>query len=51
MLGHFGLPGSVIIYGYGVFNSIFKERKRLTFAVGNLPQGVNPVSDFIPSRD
>ena len=48
MLGHFGLPGSGIIYGYGVFNSSFKERKRLTFAVGNLPQGVNPVSDFIP---
>ena len=48
MLGHFGSPGSGIIYGYGVFNSSFKERKRLTFSVGNLPQGINPVPDYIP---
>ncbi|OJY41109.1 MAG: hypothetical protein BGP08_04695 [Rhizobiales bacterium 64-17] len=48
MLGHFGLPGGGIVYGYGVFNSSFKERKRLTFSVGALPQGSNPVRDYIP---
>lgn len=48
MLGHIGRPGCGIVYGYGVFNSSFKERKRLTFQVGALPQGVNPVSDYIP---
>lgn len=48
MLGHIGLPGGGIVYGYSTLNMSFMERKRLNFTVGALPQSVNKVTDFIP---
>jgi biotin/methionine sulfoxide reductase len=48
MLGHIGLPGGGIVYGYGTLNMSFMERKRLNFSLAALPQGVNHVKDFIP---
>ena len=48
MLGHIGLPGGGIAFGYGTLNMSFMERKRLNFSLAALPQGANPVKDFIP---
>jgi biotin/methionine sulfoxide reductase len=48
MLGHIGLPGGGIVYGYGTLNMSFTERKRFNFPVAALPQGINPVSSYIP---
>ena len=46
MLGQIGLPGGGIGYGYGAIGAIGVPIKRLDGMT--LPQGKNPVSDFIP---
>ena len=46
MLGQIGLPGGGIGYGYGAIGGIGVPQKRLNGMT--LPQGKNPVSDFIP---
>ncbi|MCF6233272.1 MAG: molybdopterin guanine dinucleotide-containing S/N-oxide reductase [Rhodobacteraceae bacterium] len=46
MLGQIGLPGGGIAYGYGAANSIGLETHDVKFRA--LPQGKNPVADFIP---
>lgn len=46
MLGQIGLPGGGIGYGYGAIGAIGVPIKRLDGMT--LPQGENPVSDFIP---
>lgn len=46
MLGQVGLPGGGFGIGYGAVNSIGSDGKRLP--APTLPQGTNPVSDFIP---
>ncbi len=46
MLGQVGLPGGGFGIGYGAVNSIGSEGKRLP--APTLPQGTNPISDFIP---
>lgn len=46
MLGQVGLPGGGFGIGYGAVNSIGSDGQRLP--APTLPQGVNPVSDFIP---
>lgn len=46
MLGQIGLPGGGIAYGYGASNSVGMERLNLRYA--SVPQGENPVADFIP---
>lgn len=46
MLGQIGLPGGGIGYGYGAIGGVGVPIKRLDGLA--LPQGVNPVSDFIP---
>jgi biotin/methionine sulfoxide reductase len=49
MLGHMGLPGGGVGYGYGcIHNMGFGGRRHQPFATGALPQGKNPVSSFIP---
>ena len=49
MLGHIGLPGGGVAYGYGcIHNMGFSGRKQPPFKVGALPQGQNPVASFIP---
>ncbi len=46
MLGQIGLPGGGYTVGYGV-NGNVGNMERL-FRAGSLPQGQNPVEDFIP---
>ncbi|MGI9350579.1 MAG: molybdopterin guanine dinucleotide-containing S/N-oxide reductase [Rhizobiaceae bacterium] len=46
MLGQIGLPGGGFGFGYSAANSIGAEYPLLSG--GSLPQGRNPVSDFIP---
>ena len=46
MLGQIGLPGGGIGYGYGAIGGVGVPIKRLDGMT--LPQGQNPVSDFIP---
>ena len=46
MLGQIGLPGGGIGYGYGAIGGIGIPVKRLSGLT--LPQGNNPVKDFIP---
>jgi biotin/methionine sulfoxide reductase len=46
MLGQIGLPGGGIGFGYGAIGGVGVAVKRLGGLT--LPQGVNPVSDFIP---
>ena len=46
MLGQIGLPGGGYTIGYGV-NANIGNIERL-FRWGTMPQGVNPVKDFIP---
>lgn len=46
MLGQIGLPGGGYTIGYGVNGNIGNVER--PFRWGTLPQGKNPVSDFIP---
>ncbi|MGI9411638.1 MAG: molybdopterin-dependent oxidoreductase, partial [Hyphomicrobiaceae bacterium] len=46
MLGQIGLPGGGIGYGYGAIGGVGVPLKRLDGMA--LPQGKNPVSEFIP---
>ncbi|MBT1159675.1 molybdopterin-dependent oxidoreductase [Aminobacter anthyllidis] len=46
MLGQIGLPGGGVGFGYGAENAMGDERSGVSTAA--LPQGRNPVSDFIP---
>ncbi len=46
MLGQIGLPGGGFTVGYGVNGNIGAVER--PFAGGTIPQGQNPVSDFIP---
>jgi len=49
MLGHMGLPGGGVAYGYGcIHNMGFSGRKLPPFRVGTIPKGRNPVKTFIP---
>ena len=49
MLGNLGLPGQGVGYGYGCVHNIgFGGRRALPFKVGELPQGDNAVSTYIP---
>ena len=46
LLGQIGLPGGGICFGYSATNSIGDHRTKVPGA--SLPQGDNPVADFIP---
>jgi biotin/methionine sulfoxide reductase len=46
MIGQIGLPGTGIGFGYSNINAIGMSRRKLHFA--SMPQGRNPVADFIP---
>ncbi len=46
MLGQIGLPGGGIGFGYAAMNNNGLDRRLVPFAA--LPQGVNPVSHYIP---
>lgn len=46
MLGQIGLPGGGITFGFSATNSIGDHRTKIPGA--SLPQGKNPVEDFIP---
>ena len=46
MLGQIGLPGGGFGLGYSAVNTVGNDIQRLPVAA--LPQGVNPVSNFIP---
>ncbi|MCH8817916.1 MAG: molybdopterin guanine dinucleotide-containing S/N-oxide reductase [Chloroflexi bacterium] len=46
MLGQIGLPGGGIGYGYGAFGRTGRPARRIAGMA--LPQGTNPVQDFIP---
>jgi biotin/methionine sulfoxide reductase len=49
MLGQIGLPGRGVGFGYGcIHNFGFAGRKTLPFKTAALPQGDNPVDDYIP---
>ncbi|MES2509753.1 MAG: molybdopterin-dependent oxidoreductase [Pseudomonadota bacterium] len=48
MLGHIGLPGGGIVYGYGTLNMSFTERRKFNFSIASLPQGINDVGQYIP---
>lgn len=49
MLGHIGLPGGGVAYGYGCLHHAgFGGRRRAQFKLGSLAQGKNPVRRFIP---
>lgn len=49
MLGNLGLPGQGVGYGYGcIHNFGFTGRPSLPFKVGELSQGDDPVSTYIP---
>jgi len=48
-LGHIGLPGGGITFGYGCIHNIgFGGRELPPYSTGALPQGQNPVDKFIP---
>ncbi|KAF0676084.1 molybdopterin guanine dinucleotide-containing S/N-oxide reductase [Profundibacterium mesophilum] len=46
MLGQIGLPGTGIGFGYSAMNNMGLSRRKIDYAA--LPQGRNPVRDFIP---
>ena len=46
MIGQIGLPGTGLGFGYSAMNNTGLNRRQIDFA--SLPQGVNPVPDFIP---
>ncbi|MEO9649892.1 MAG: molybdopterin guanine dinucleotide-containing S/N-oxide reductase [Roseobacter sp.] len=46
MLGEIGLPGTGIGFGYSAMNNVGLQRRLIEYA--SLPQGHNPVPDFIP---
>lgn len=46
MLGQIGLPGTGLGFGYSAMNNVGLERRQIQYA--SLPQGQNPVADFIP---
>lgn len=46
MLGQIGQPGTGIGFGYSAMNNVGLNRRLIDFA--SLPQGENPVTDFIP---
>lgn len=46
MLGQIGLPGTGIGFGYSAMNNVGLSRRQINFAA--MPQGRNPVTDFIP---
>jgi biotin/methionine sulfoxide reductase len=46
MLGQIGLPGGGIGFGYSATNSVGDHGTKVPAA--SLPQGTNPISDFIP---
>ncbi|WP_127115867.1 molybdopterin-dependent oxidoreductase [Shimia sediminis] len=46
MLGQIGQPGTGFAFGYSATNGIGARRQHLPYA--SLPQGENPVKDFIP---
>lgn len=46
MLGQMGLPGTGLGFGYSAMNNVGLNRRQIDF--GALPQGQNPVPDFIP---
>ncbi|MEP4199276.1 MAG: molybdopterin-dependent oxidoreductase [Aliishimia sp.] len=46
MLGQIGLPGTGFGFGYSAMNNIGLNRHHINYAA--LPQGTNPVPDFIP---
>lgn len=48
MLGHLGLPGGGLLIAAGVGKMHFLGRRALPFSIGALPQGENPVRDYIP---
>jgi biotin/methionine sulfoxide reductase len=46
MLGQIGLPGTGLGFGYSAMNNVGLQRRQIDYAA--LPQGRNPVPDFIP---
>jgi biotin/methionine sulfoxide reductase len=46
MLGQIGLPGTGIGFGYSAMNNVGLNRRSIDYAA--MPQGHNPVPDFIP---
>lgn len=46
MLGQIGLPGTGLGFGYSAMNNVGLKRRQIDYA--SLPQGENPVPDFIP---
>ena len=46
MLGQIGLPGTGLGFGYSAMNDTGLDRHQIDYA--SLPQGENPVKDFIP---
>ncbi len=46
MLGQIGEPGTGIGFGYSAMNNVGLQRRQIDYA--SLPQGRNPVEDFIP---
>ncbi len=46
MLGQIGLPGTGLGFGYSAMNNVGLQRRNIDYA--SLPQGHNPVPDFIP---
>tara|TARA_R110002072_G_scaffold1017_1_gene8433 strand:+ start:325 stop:2664 length:2340 start_codon:yes stop_codon:yes gene_type:complete len=46
MLGQIGLPGTGLGFGYSAMNNVGLQRRNIDYAA--LPQGRNPVPDFIP---
>ena len=46
MLGQIGLPGTGLGFGYSAMNNVGLQRRQISYA--SMPQGRNPVRDFIP---
>ncbi|MGB3243992.1 MAG: molybdopterin-dependent oxidoreductase, partial [Sulfitobacter sp.] len=46
MLGQIGLPGTGLGFGYSAMNNVGLQRRQISYA--SMPQGRNPVPDFIP---
>ncbi|MFK7764365.1 MAG: molybdopterin guanine dinucleotide-containing S/N-oxide reductase [Roseobacter sp.] len=46
MLGQIGAPGTGLGFGYSAMNNVGLQRRQIDYA--SLPQGTNPVPDFIP---
>lgn len=46
MLGQIGQPGTGLGFGYSAMNNVGLQRRQIGYA--SLPQGRNPVPDFIP---